>query len=279
VAVVCSRLFSGGGGIFSFSLEKWYFDCVDVEGRAWIGYAAELKWLWLRLSYLQSLTCRSGQGAEVESLFAGYNRPSLDGGTLCFGSSLYNVDSAGSRTESIRESLPVAGGDNRLDWHCIHPNCEMTVTRPGQPPLRGTGYIEKLSARIQPWGLPFEKLVWGRFTGAVHSVVWIEWNGADGLRWVYLDGKRVLSVSGVSPHSVRADMFDLEIQPFRDLVDNRPFQGDIGRRLGLARVLLPASIYGLQERKWLARGSLKLADGTDRGWVIHETVESGGCHD
>jgi hypothetical protein len=134
--------------------------------------------------------------------------------------------------------------------------------RIGTEEIDGLGYVERLRLTLPPWELPIRELRWGRILSAAGSATWIDWRGPSPLRLALRDGRRV-TAGAVGDRVVDAGG-PVRLAPVATLRDAR-----LSRTLPLAlRRALPRAGLGLEETKWLSRGTLEGAPGL----AIHEVV-------
>jgi hypothetical protein len=241
----------------TFELEKWYFDAVNPEGRAWIGYSARLSWLGFRLYYNQSLCLEEDQKISLKTSFRRYESPQ--------NTKLFSL-SAEAKQQGFAERLH-DDSQGHVDWYCVQPMTDIRIRRSNAGDFIGKGYIEKLSMTIKPWQLPIDTLIWGRFIGQKHSAVWIHWEHSNKQSWLFINSKKQAQAIITNSH-IRTQDWDLSIENKNTLINSKPFM----EHTRLVGMLLPSSMRHLKEQKWLARGHLKVAGEEDIGWVIHERV-------
>lgn len=218
-----------------FLLVKWYLDLVTDDGTALWAYSARLRWGALRLSYAS--VCRSVPGARLDE------------------------------AATIRGVVAP-----RLDWLCQMPRARATV-RWGDSTYVGLGYVESLRLTIPPGRPPFRTLRWGRHLSDRHALVWIEWEGGDPQRWVWLDGSEQRDARLTADGIAALDRgCELRLGSSRDLCD-RPVVGSLARFLPAVARRAAGPLGSMREHKQLSRSSL-LAPGQapDLGWAIHEEV-------
>jgi hypothetical protein len=164
-----------------------------------------------------------------------------------------------------------ASDGGTVEWCCAAPVGAVTATVRGLPDFSGVGYAEHLAMSVPPWRLPIGRLRWGRWCDDAggRSLVWIDWAGPPARRWAYLDGRPVEAHVGEA--EVSGDGFSLALAD-RAVLEDRRFV-DVARHVpGLTQVL-PPSMRGMRETKWLSHGSLRLhRDRAIPGTVIHELV-------
>lgn len=255
-----------------FLLDKWYLDVVTDEGAAAICYAARYRWGLARGGYASVLYAAPGVGALEQATRRHVEWPREDRDTITWRSGPLQV-----LGRWRRDAAPIARGllDEPADavhWTCHMPRARASVQL-ADATLEGLGYIESLRLRMPPWKLPISSLHWGRHTSSRHSLVWIEWTGAEERRWVWLDG--MLQPAAILPDGGLSGLEDggsLRLEPFRDLRDS-PVLSTIGGLLPSLARRLAGPLGRMHERKHLARSAI-VRDGRplDQGWTVHEEV-------
>ncbi|MGE0355029.1 MAG: hypothetical protein AB7Q69_17590 [Gemmatimonadales bacterium] len=255
-----------------FRLTKWYLDLVTEQGTALITYAAALEWSGLRVHYVSILLARPGIPPEEHSTWSDVRLPQPDGDTLRFRHAGLPLDGEWRREAAPLDATLLDSPSGRLHWSCLQPSAAATLEFSGET-FTGRGYAECLVMTCLPWTLPFRSLRWGRFASASSSVVWIDWNGEQPRRWVWLDGAAepgaVLQGGGIAGLSGGRR---LRLVPVRELCDRRSLQV-ISRRLPALDALPAGPIRNLREAKRLDRGILYREQvPVSEGWTIHEVV-------
>jgi hypothetical protein len=255
-----------------FQLDKWYLDVVTEAGAAAFFYAARLRWGLLRYGYASAFYAAPGAAPHELATRRHIEWPSEDQDTITWHSAPLRVLGRWRRAAApIARSL-VDDPADALHWTCHMPRAHAS-TQVGDTQLEGLGYVESLRLSVPPWKLPMRTLRWGRHASAGHSVLWIEWTGADERRWVWLDGalQPAATLTGAGLSGLE-DGSALRLDPDRDLRDG-PLLATIGGPLpGLAR-RLAGPLGRIHERKHLSRSAL-VREGRqlDQGWSVHEEV-------
>ena len=250
----------------AFPLTKWYADVVTADGRLRIGYAARLAIGGLPVRYAAVLSAGGGVAPSTRVRLRGANLPRLeeDGRTLHWhvpGLELEGEWQADAAPVE-RELLPEPGA---LTWRCVMPRARVSVTHGGER-LAGLGYAEVVELRVPPWRLPIESLRWGRAHVGGRTAVWIDWGGAGGHRWAFLDGREVPGAQ-VDDDRVRLGGLDFGLERVATLREGRVAQTALAKTPALGRLLSRNKLL-MDETKWLSRARL---DG-EAGWAIHEVV-------
>jgi hypothetical protein len=256
----------------TFSLSKWYMDCVGDDGSALVAYAAELRWGALVLHYASALERPAAGEPRASSSLARAPLPTLEGEVLTWSSRALGIEGRWRSLSAPIEATVFASPDGSVMWRCHQPLARAEIVLPSGARLSGLGYTERLDLTLAPWKMPIDELRWGRFTGERDSVVWIDWRGPYDKRLVYHDGCLVDRAT-VGQEAIESEDGALRLAIHPGVVLR---EGALGRT-ALSVIpdferLFPAGILATEERKWLARGTLTTARGTAHGWVIHEVV-------
>ena len=254
-----------------FSLVKWYLDCVTDAGDAAMVYCATLHWRGMRARMGSVLTLR-GRDAETRSSISSFTLARHEAEIVVTHPALgisgsWRAD-AQAKNRTVYETP--AGS---VVWNCIEPRSRVSV-RIGDCELAGLGYAECLTVTLPPWRLPLRKLRWGRFVSERDALAWIDWEGEHTTRFAVLNGgecelgpagEKEIALKGASLHMTESIL--LRGGRLADTI--LPGAPALGR-------LFPRSLFAVEERKWLSRGSFATPDHRSDGWVIHEVVNWGG---
>lgn len=255
-----------------FQFTKWYFDCLEPDGRTAIGYWAACSWRGIQLTW-HDLTVFPPSGPRSQRSSRRYVAPpDIRDQVLRWTSPRIGCSVRSAvRCAPFRGRL-LATEEGAMDWCCEAPAGETEISYRDGSPLRGTGYAERLTLGIAPWRLPVTELFWGRWISAdlASSLVWIRWCGPRPLTLVLVDGRREPAAE-VGERQVVAGGSTLRLGESHEL-RGRTLQ-TIAGRLGRISALLPRSILALRQTRWRSRGTLQRADGGgSSGWAVHERV-------
>jgi hypothetical protein len=253
----------------SFSLVKWYMDCVTAEGEAAIVYFAELKW--------HGVHAHIGSVLTTKELEAPATHTSLG---------RYELDSSAELISVVHPKLKIRGRWERdaepfrrtmyeekggsVVWDCVQPRSRVSVSI-GNRQLKGLGYAECLCITVPPWQLPLQELRWGRFVAENHTLAWVDWRGSHSCSVALIDNREA-ELRSVSHERVVAGDVVLDIAPGVSLRAGRLGSTILPGASGLRR-LFPRRLFGIEEEKDLGRGTLTLSEQVKKGWVIHEVVK------
>lgn len=254
-----------------FLLRKHYLDCVTDDGAAAVGYAARLLWGKLDVSYGSVLRRdRDGETHRASSL-APHHEPVIAAEALVWHHPRLHVDARFQPDLPAHSCVLLDGAPPAMEWSCIAPRATAEIRVGDGTPLRGLGYAERLTMRIEPWKLPFREVRWGRFLADEACVIWNGWS--DGCsRTLVTDGVVDLPDAVIGDDAILlGDGRVLEIADRRVLRD-----APIAELLaGLSRLVrrLPASFVRAHETKWLSHAVLRAPDRDPiPGWALHEKV-------
>ena len=256
-----------------FRLEKWYFDCVAFDGTVLIGYAARLRWGFVRLSYgARILSSNGSPTSQRQSLSFGQVGDEVR--SLRWKNEKLNVSGEWTRGTPIPKTVVVDGPTGCVEWQCLGADCAVDLTVEGRT-MTGIGYAERLTMTIPPWRLPFAQLRWGRYISDDRRdfMVWIDLRGASSRTWVWVNsGEAVTGV--VDEGGVRTDLAELSFRTSRTLLSDDVARTLLGRLESFER-FLPAGVRAIQEDKQLSNCVLRIAGSESTGFSINEVVTWG----
>ena len=174
----------------SFSLTKWYLDCVDADGRVAIAYWTEVAWRRLAICWHSLAVYNPGSAPLERSSAKAAPAPTSVDGTIT-----WNADQLCCRL-TCHSRVPILTRRllndrvGAVDWRCESARVDMVIACDGREILRGQGYAECLNMTLLPWQLPIDTLRWGRWlsSSSDRSLVWIDWCGPHPLTAIVLDG-------------------------------------------------------------------------------------------
>jgi hypothetical protein len=255
-----------------FRLVKWYLDVMADDGSAAIVYAAWMDWGRMHISYASVLQSPSSGPSLEAATIRGVERPRRAGSSLAWTNAPLRVRGRWHAEEPpIRQTL-ARNPSGVIQWQCHMPRARAAV-QCGDVTVAGLGYIESLRITIPLSQLTSRTLRWGHYASDRHSVVWIDWTGADERRWVWLDGQEQPGatlkdsvLSGLEGGDV------LDLSDSRDVLD-RQVLATVGGVLPVLGRRLVGPLADMHERKRLSRSALvRAGQPVDRGWALHEVV-------
>lgn len=285
-----------------FVLVKWYLDLVTADGRALLGYAAWLRWGGYRQGYGSVLLHDPG-GRTLGRTSLRFEPPALAHGAIRWPAAHLGILGTWTpRAPLVERCLPTAGGP--VWWSCVAPAADADVelvdgagtylgsdvVEGATPPsrLRGMGYVERLALSTPPWCLGLEQLRWGRFVSPRDALVWIDWRGeqratvafhlrpgaagAGGRALATWEGYEV----GLDEAGIRLGDASLTFHERRTLRSGA-IAGTALAGVPAIRRVVPASILGTNEHKWLGRATWGDPDGASVGWCVDEVVRFGAA--
>lgn len=261
-----------GSRLSPFAFTKWYLDCVDDEGRIAIGYWASLAWGGLALTWHALSVTEDGRRSVHRTALAGGGMPVCESNRILWRApTLGCVLTADALSQPIARRL-FASREGFVDWRCEAPAALVTLQIGGRPPMRGTGYVERLDLTTPPWRLPISELRWGRWMDneAAHSLVWIDWRETEPRTWVFADGVGIADAS-VGDDRVSGGPASLTLASRTTMASSAPRQIIDG--IPALRAVVPASLLALRQTRWASEGILQRpAAAPIRGRAIHELV-------
>ena len=253
----------------SFSLVKWYLDCISDEGDAAVLYCADLHWRGLRATMGSVLESRPGEEPRTRSSLGRYRLSSTPEEIVVEHSRLKFAGRWQSACPPMQRTVYEEPGGS-IVWNCIQPASRVTM-RLGERELHGLGYAECLTLTLSPLHLPLSRLRWGRFVSPDHSLAWIDWEGKHSTRFAVFDGRQRELVS-VSNSVVVIDGARLQIEEGLSLRSGRLRSTILPGAPGLKR-FFPNPLFNVREQKWKSPATLVLSGQGSRGWVIREVVD------
>ncbi len=254
----------------NFRFEKWYFDCITTGGAVLIGYAAQLKWGLVRLSYGARIA-KAMDDPLTQRQSLSFGTVHEVGGTIDWVNDSLNIHGEWCCGDPIPPTIVVNESSGRIEWQCLGANCAVDVCVDGQA-MTGKGYVERITMTIPPWRLPFTELRWGRFINDDGSnyMVWIDLRGKTPRTWVWVNSAQ--SVPGiVDGDGVRTDTAELIFLASQSLRSDNIARTLLGRCQFLKR-LLPEGVRAIQEDKQVSRCVMRTQGSESKGFSINEVV-------
>ena len=256
----------------SFTLTKWYFDCVAADGRAVIGYWASLAWRSAALTWQNVTLYEASRPPVSRSSLVSTPPPEVASETITWcAPALPCVVNIESRQRPIEERL-LDSEAGIVEWRAEAPAAVVTFKLDGCAPVQGPGYAERIFISIPPWRLPIRELRWGRWidSAANRSVVWIDWRGDSPRTWVFVDGIKA-GAAVVTDESICADGVKVVLSDRRTL-HARAF-AEIAASIPPLHAVVPKSLLALRETKWCSAGTLlERNTAAQTGCAIHEVA-------
>jgi len=250
-------------------------DCITGAGDVLVVYAATVKWLRLKFSYVSLLKTSPDSPTRTCTSLRTYIAPTWRDGSLCFDFMPLKISARWQTPDVPLEHSLLKTGAGEVIWTCLAPRAHATITHRGQP-IVGTGYAEHLLLTIAPWQLPIKDLHWGRFHSATNSLVWIKWLGEHPLDLTLHNGVALDVPSEISSARIKASPFTLEMTSARELRSGRISSTALWPLRKIASAF-PSSILNLHETKWLSKGMLHHdaaapGEAPNCGFALHEHV-------
>jgi hypothetical protein len=252
----------------SFSLVKWYMDCVTDSGETAILYCADLNWRGISASY-SSVLLSDGNTLTTQSSMKSHQLVASDQ-QIAVEFPRLKVNGTWNATAAPVQHTVFEDPRGSVLWNCLQPRSFAHLTV-GDRELSGLGYAECLTLTLPPWQLPLRQLRWGRFVSAQDSLAWIDWQGPYSTRIAVHNGRKC-EVSSVSDTEVVLDDATLHMDHALSLRSGR-LGATVLSGAPILRILLPNSLSNIEEKKWRSRGMLDTPDHQSSGWVIHEVVD------
>lgn len=255
-----------------FCLSKWYCDCVDSEGKTFIGYWARLRWGLFTLPYSATIYKPAAGSPHARYLVRRCDEPVVESGELRWNDRRLGIRGSWTASCPSIHRVLLEREDGAITWSCHCPSAQAFVDLAGAGRISGLGYAEHLGLTIRPWRLPFDELVWGRFISADDALTWIDWRGGEERRWTFQDGSEVNCASmSETAVELQEDGARLELRE-ESVLRAGPLASTALRSIPAVWFLLPRGLRSAHETKWLSRGAFKTATRSSMGWAIHEVV-------
>ena len=170
----------------SFSLVKWYLDCVTDEGEVAIVYGTEISWHGIHS--VDRRACRfrrSRRNANVDFLVGlrkTGNRIAIEVPEQGVRAGVWDADSAAC------ERVVYETGAGKVKWNCMQPRSASAVRLDDPQSSSGMGYAECVTLTMAPSRLPLRVLRWGRFVSSRNWMVWVDWKGSHETSFAFVDG-------------------------------------------------------------------------------------------
>ncbi|EGZ46184.1 hypothetical protein HMPREF9370_1442, partial [Neisseria wadsworthii 9715] len=257
-----------------FTLRKHYFDGIDQHGNAVIAYAAELSFLGLRLPYSSVMFHNSDnalhEDACLKAAKLGENHRVFQQPNLSVSAQWQALD-APLNDIDLLNAAAFTDTDKYVRWHCHTPKAQFSCSLNGQY-FQGLGYAETLTLTLEPWRLPLNELYWGRFLSPSHTLVWLEWRGANPLKLLYLDGR---CYQNFILHQCRLLLPECGLHlNFREpaVIKDEPLL-TLARRFPVLNRVFGKDFLKTRETKWKSRAELAIPGApAEAGWALYEKV-------
>ena len=254
-----------------FNIQKWYLDCTGSEGAAFIGYVAILKWKSITLSY-SSIVDFDGEQPHYSTSVTNVLPPVISDNSVVWKSdSLSCVGEWISKGIEIDKQRLYGCDEGYIDWHAVAPLNDVRIDRSGAAANHsGLGYIEKLELTIEPWKLPIDTLIWGRFVSNEISILWIRWIGEYPKQSLYVNGIEVEGAS-ISENGIDWNNGMLRYLKSSVLREGSLINTALKKVPGVS-FLFPEKILLMYETKWLSHTEVRVDGVPYKGRSIHEMV-------
>lgn len=255
----------------SFSLRKWYLDCVAPDGEVVILYHAELQWHRIQLHYSSMLRYTEPGGTSVRTSLRSVAPPVGSTDCIEWRSKALGIEGSWKRIAPSVDVMLLESPEGDIRWNCTMPKGEVELAVEGARPIAGLGYVECLEMTLKPWQMPIKELRWGRFLSDSDSAVWIEWKGSLPRKVLYHNGLLV-DASVITEHQIHFDNRTLLLTEPAVLREGPLVSTALAAIPGIAR-LFPGHILDSHEIKWRSHGQLHSPlHPSSAGWAIHEVV-------
>lgn len=254
-------------------IKKYYLDCVDADGRAFIGYSAELEWRSINLHFQSYLLSNGASHIETRSSLKRDAFPAVKNDSIEWNSSPLMLQGTWlARTRGLRQEL-FSSPQCSIIWNGLQPLSDCFIQLKQNETITGKGYAECLELRLAEWRLPLSELKWGRFLSEDLALVWIDWEGEEERHLVFWNDTVLQRCTIADDHLLMPERnARLALTRHRVLKESSVVPPALANIPGLS-CMLPRSLMQSHEAKWLSAGTLTQPDAPDRyGWAIHERV-------
>jgi hypothetical protein len=170
-----------------FELKKYYFDCITNNKSAFIGYAAKVRYGFLRFNY-GTIIIKEKNKKEYQKQCFSFGKIKYQKNRILWKNNQLNLNAVWANSNKIKKKKLFNNKEGIIEWQCLKPNAKAKIDINGKK-FNGRGYVEKLHLTIPPWKLPFNKLYWGRFISDNKKDyrIWISWFGKTNKNWLFLN--------------------------------------------------------------------------------------------
>jgi hypothetical protein len=253
-----------------FHLTKWYLDITTESGECFIGYAVNIRWNKIDLSYKGYILLTDNGAIRKSSSFRSFQAPEVTDHCGIWKTSFGSGHWKG--LDGPIEEMLLDNNDGLINWSCVIPKAKASFKLNGHAEIEGLGYVEKMELTLPPWEIPITTLYWGRYLSQSYSLIWIEWKGPLPKVLIFLNGKKY-----------QEGVIDNERISFGGYTLNMDTQttlrtGSIGStifgRFRKIMALFPVAIFRMEENKWTGKATLLKSNMIiDSGRYIHEEVD------
>jgi len=253
----------------AFLLRKWYFDCIDSDGRLIIAYVAQVHWMSLHIHYSAAL--RYDGSVTALSSIKKINLPEYNDGVLQYKNHLFDVDLISSAKPLIRTLHD--SDDGNIKWRCHYPASTISIATKDLT-VNGNGYAEELVMMIKPWEMKIKTIRWGRFIAENIYITWIEWCGEWDRFSVWMNGEEFTSGT-ITESRLTFDKFELCFDDSK-VLRSGSLLSTVFSKIPLFKKVFPLKSLLTEEHKWVSQSRLLVNGGhVSTGYTIHELVVLG----
>jgi hypothetical protein len=250
-----------------FLLQKWYLDYITPDYNTSIFYKGSLRYGPFEVHHCSEL--KKDHGFITNEIFWDNKKSSI---TCSENIVTFKLNDKTFSWNSLCNPLVMIiyeKGNKFIKWHCVQPlaKVEMSGFEREQSIF---GYVEHLETNILPWAFEFDNLIWGRFTNAQTSVVWMNLEGPFSRKLVLMNGKEI-NADKISMAEIIFEGGNIKIQDLTILREGN-LMSTLLANMPFLKQIVPKTGLPIYEQKILAKGFLTLGDQFQEGQIIHEVV-------
>ena len=251
-----------------FLLKKWYLDYITPDYDTSIFYKGSLRYGPFEVHHCSEL--KKDHGYVTNKIFWDNKNCSL---TCSENIVAFKLNDKTFSWKSLCSPFTMSiyeKGNKFIKWHCVLPLAKVEVS--GFEGVQSIfGYVEQLETNILPWEFEFDNLIWGRFTNAQTSVVWMNLVGPFSRKLVLVNGKEI-NADKISKTEIIFNGGNINIQDMIILREGN-LMSTLLANMPFLKQIVPKTGLPIYEQKILAKGFLTLGGQIQEGQIIHEIVK------
>ncbi len=251
-----------------FLLKKWYLDYITHELNTSIIYEGGFRYGPIEIHHCSELKLENG---IIQSAIYWDNKNCiLNAKDDLIECKLKNKTVTWTSKCSSFNTMIYKRGNKFIKWNCIQPLSLVRVEHFADVET-GYGYAEQIETNILPWEFEFDNLLWGRFTSAEISIVWIALNGIFPKNLLLINGVET-EPGKISDTEIVFSGGSLSIQNILVLREGNIISTLLSNMPSIKKII-PNTGLPIYEKKMLAKGILTLGEKVIESNIIHEVVK------